>query len=181
LVTDGVLTLLQSDADGLAVTLDGSSSGELQAFVTPGEMGRVFGDRPTSILQEIRRASTPGQLGDLNHRARALAHQYLSSPASIDWLAPVMFLTDVNIVKRIIALVAGERPSACWCFCAASGRRESLTRHAPRLVLISEDENRKGELERGYERVSEALAECDYLARADVPFDRAFHVASKAE
>lgn len=181
LVTDGVLTLLQSGADGLAVTLDGSSSSELQAFVTTGEIGRVFGDRPTSILREIRRASTPGQLRDLNHRARTLTHQYLTSPASIDWLAPVMFLTDVNIVKRIIALVAGEMPSACWCFCGASGRRESLTRHAPRLVLIIEDESRKGDLERLYERVSDALAECDYLARADVPFDRAFHVASKTE
>ena len=55
-------------------------------------------------------------------------------------------LTDVNIVKRIIALAAGEMPSACWCFCGASGRGESLTRHAPQLVLIVEDESRKAEL-----------------------------------
>ena len=32
-----------------------------------------------------------------------------------------------------------------------------------------------------YERVSDALTECDYLARVDMTFDRSFHVASKAE
>ena len=181
MVTDGVLTMLEADADGLAVTSDGSPAGELQAFVTAADLGRVFGDRPVSIRRAIRRASAIGQLRDLNHRARALAHQYLTSPASIDWLARAMFLTDVNIVKRIIALVGGELPSACWCFGGASGRRESLTRHAPRLVLINEDEGRRPELDRIYERVSDALGECDYQTRVEVPFDRAFHVASSLE
>ena len=180
-VTDGVLAILETDAAGLAVTSDGSSSGDLQAFMTSRDLGRVFGDQPIAILREIRRATTTGQLRDLNHRARALAHQYLTSPVSVDWLARVTFLTDINIVKRLITLVAEDVPSACWCFCGASGRRESLTRHAPRLVLIGEDEGRLPELERVYERVSEALTECDYMARVDVPFDRPFHVASKAE
>ncbi len=90
-------------------------------------------------------------------------------------------LTDVNIVKRLIALAGEELPSACWCFCGASGRGESLTRHAPQLVLIADDENGRPELQQRYERVSDALTECDYLARADMTFDRSFHVASKAE
>ena len=180
-VSDGVLAMLETAADGLAVTSDGSSSGELQAFVTSADIGRVFGDQPIAILREIRRATTTGQLRDLNHRARAVAHQHLTSPISVDWLAHVTFLTDVNIVKRVIVLVARDVPPACWCFCGASGRRESLTRHAPRLVLIAEDEGRRPELERIYERVSDTLTECDYLARVDGSFDRAFHVASKAE
>ena len=37
------------------------------------------------------------------------------------------------------------------------------------------------ELQQQYERVSDALTECDYLARVDMTFDRSFHVASKAE
>ena len=72
----------------------------------------------------------------------------------------------MNIVKRIIALADGELSSACWCFCGASGRAESLTRHAPQLVLISEDESGRLELLQKYERVSDALTACDYLAPA---------------
>jgi signal-transduction protein with cAMP-binding, CBS, and nucleotidyltransferase domain len=99
-------------------------------------------------------------LRELNHRARALALQYLTGAASFDWLARFVSLTDVNIVKRIIALTGAEPSSACWCFCGASGRGESLTRHAPQLVLIVEDESRRPELQR-HERVSDALIECD--------------------
>jgi CBS domain-containing protein len=180
-VIDGVLAIAAADADALAVTSDVSSSGQLQALVTSRDIARVFGDQPISILREIRLASNTRQLRDLNHRARALALQHLTSAASLDWLARVMSLTDVNIVKRIIALSGGEVPSACWCFWGASGRGESLTRHAPQLVLLVEDESGRPGLEQMYERVSDALTECDYLARGDMAFDRAFHVASKAE
>ena len=180
-VIDGVLAIAEADADALAVTSDGSSSGQLQALVTPRDVARVFGDQPISILREIRLAVNTQQLCELNHRARALALRHLTSAASLDWLARFVSLTDVNIVKRIIALVGGEAPSACWCFCGASGRGESLTRHAPQLVLIVEDENGCPALRQRYERVSDALTECDYLARVDMTFDRSFLVAGKAE
>ncbi len=180
-VIDGVLAIAEADADALAVTSDGSSSGQLQALVTSRDIARVFGDQPISILREIRLAANTRELRELNHRARALAFQYLTSAASLDWLARFVSLTDVNIVKRIIALAGGEGSSACWCFCGVSGRGESLTRHAPQMVLIVEDESGRPELQQRYERVSDALTECDYLARVDMTFDRSFHVASKAE
>ena len=180
-VTDGVLAMLETAADGLAVTSDGSSSGELQAFVTSGDIGRVFGDQPIAILREIRRATTTGQLRDLNHRARALAHQYLTSPVSVDWLARATFLTDVNIVKRLIALVAGDDAVRVLVFLWSVGTQgiTDQARAAPGPHRRRREST--AELERIYERVSEALTECDYLARVDVPFDRPFHVASKAE
>lgn len=178
---DGVLAIAEADADALAVTSDGSSSGQLQVLVTPRDLARVFGDQPISILREIRLAANTQQLCELNHRARRLALRHLTSAASLDWLARSVSLTDVHIVKRIIALVGGEAPSACWCFCGASGRGESLTRHAPQLVLIVEDDNGCPALRQTYERVSDALTACDYLARVDMTFDRSFLVAGKAE
>ena len=180
-VIDGVLAIAEADAAALAVTSDGSSSGQLHALVTSRDIARAFGDQPVSILREIRLAANTQELRELNHRARALALQYLTSAVSLDWLARFVSLTDVNIVKRLIALAGEELSSACWCFCGASGRGESLTRHAPQLVLIADDENGRPELQQRYERVSDALTECDYLARADMTFDRSFHVASKAE
>lgn len=180
-VIDGVLAIAEADAAAVAVTSDGSSRGQLHALVTSRDIARVFGDQPISILREIRLAANTQELRELNHRARALALQYLTSAASLDWLARFVSLTDVNIVKRIIALAGGELSSACWCFCGASGRGESLTRHAPQLVLIVEDESGRPERQQRYERVSDALTECDYLARVDMTFDRSFHVASKAE
>jgi CBS domain-containing protein len=180
-VVDGVLAIAAADAAAVAVTSDGTANGQLQALVTSRDIARVFGDHPIAILREIRLAATTRELCELNHRARAVALQYLTSAASLDWLARFVSLTDVKIVKRIIALEGGEAPPACWCFCGASGRGESLTRHAPQLVVIVDDENGCRELQQRYERVCDALTECDYLARVDMTFDRSFHVASRAE
>jgi len=132
-------------------------------------------------MREIRRATTVRELRQLNLRARAFALQYLTHAGSLDWLAPAVSLTDVSIVKRIIAMAGNERPSVCWCFCGASGRGESLTKHAPQLVLIVDGEDGRQELLQQYERVSDALSECDYLARTDMTYDRPFHVASTGE
>jgi CBS domain-containing protein len=180
-VIDAMLAIAGSDADALAVTSDGTSHGQLHALVTSTDIARAFGDQPMAILRAIRLAASTRELRELTHRGRALALQYLTSAASLDWLARYISLTDVHIVKRIIALAGDERSPACWCFGGASGRGESLTRHAPQLVLIVEDESRRPELLERYERVTDALTECDYLARADLMFDRAFLVASKAE
>ena len=180
-VIDGVLAIAGTDASEVAVTSDGSSSGQLQALVTSRDIARAFGDSPLSILREIRLAADARELRDLSHRVRALALRHLTSAASLDWVARVVSLADALVVTRIIALVGGDDPSACWCFYGASGRGESLTRHAPPLVLIAGDESGCPALQRTYERVSDALTECDYLPRADVAFDRSFHVASRAE
>jgi CBS domain-containing protein len=166
------------------VTADGSSNGRLHRLVTPAEIGRGFGDQPIAILRGIRLATTTGELRELNHRARALALQYLTSAPSVDWLARFLSLADKQIVQRLIALTGDEPGAACWCFCGASGRTESLTRHAPQLVLVVDDDRATGMIDR-FARVSDALAECDYLSRVDGAFERAFprarRVASRAE
>ena len=180
-VSDCVLAMAEAGADALAVTSDGTGSGPLQTLVTSRDIARAFGDRPIAILRAIRLAATTRELRELNHRTRALTLQHLTSAASLDWLARFVSLTDEHIVKRIIALSGAEASSACWCFCGASGRGESLTRHAPQLVLIVENESDRQGMLQGYERVSDALAECDYLARADMTFDRSFFVAGRAE
>jgi CBS domain-containing protein len=180
-VADGLMAIAEADATALAMTSDGTPDGQLHALVTATDIARVFGDQPISILREIRRAATTRELRQLNHRARALALQYLTSAASLDWLARFVSLADVSIVKRIIALAGGDAPSACWCFCGASGRGESLTRHAPQLAVIVEDESERPALTKTYERLSEALTECDYLARVDMAFDSTFLVAAAAE
>ena len=135
-----MLAIAEAGADALAVTSDGSSSGQLHRLVTPADIGRGFGDQPIAILRDIRLATTTAELRELNHRARALALQYLTSAPSVDWLARFLSLADRQIVQRLIALTGDGPGAACWCFCGASGRAESLTRHAPQLVLIVDDE-----------------------------------------
>ena len=180
-VTDGLLAMGEAGSDVLAVTSDGLSSGRLHTLVTTRDVGRAFGDQPSSILREIRRAPSLEALQQLNHRARALTLRYLTSAGSVDWAARFASLIDVGIVKRTIALVGEAAPAACWCFCGASGRGESLTRHAPQLVLIAEDEHGCEELLACYGRVIEALATCGYLERHDLGFDHAYLVAHTAE
>ncbi len=153
--------------------------------MTPRDIARVFGDQPSAIFREIGLATHTRELGELNHRARALALRYLTSASSVSWLARFMFQIDVHVVRRLIALANETAAPACWCFCGAAGRGESLTRHAPQLVVIVEDERTRPDVVRAWERVSQALTECDYLPRLDSSFDRAVpgsdKVSSRAE
>ena len=176
-----MLALAETGADALAVTSDGSSSGQLQTLLTSKDIARVFGDQPVSILREIRLAGNTQELRELNYRARAFALQYLTTAAALDWVARFVSMADETIVKRIVELAGRELSSACLCFCGASGRRESLTRHAPQLVVIVDDDSERPVLQEWLEQVSAALTECDYLARVDLTYDQAFLVASKGE
>jgi signal-transduction protein with cAMP-binding, CBS, and nucleotidyltransferase domain len=179
-LTDGVLAMAAAGASVLAVTEDGTPGGRLTALVTSADVGRAFGDRPGAILQAIRTAGGTPALRALTHRTRALALQHLTSASSVDWIARFVSLADAAVVTRLIAL-DGDAPAAAWCVCGTSGRGESLTRHAPDLVVIAARDDDRAALERQYGRICHAIAECGYMARTDTPFDRAFHVASRAE
>lgn len=183
LVTDAMLAACATGAPALAVTTDGTPGGRLTALVTLSDIGRVFGDQPAAILREIARASGPDDLRALTHRSRALALQYLTSSASVDWLTRFIALADAALVQRLVTLTGDESPvsSACWCVCAAAGRGEVLTREAPRLVVIAADDGQVASLSDLRARVVEGLEACGYFADTGMPFDAPFHVASRGE
>jgi CBS domain-containing protein len=180
-LVDGMLAMAEAQADAVAVTSDGSTAAQLQVLVTSRDISRAFGDQPLAVLKEIGLASSTRVLSELNHRARALAFRRLTAVSSLDWVARFLLLADVGIVKRAIALAGAEMAGVNWCFCGASGRSESLTRHAPQLVLILPDEQHLHDRQQAYDRVCEALVQCDYLSRTDLTFDRLFLVAGAAE
>ena len=175
-VADGVLAMGAAAAPALAITADGGAGSELHAIVTSSELAQVFGDQPVAILRDVRRASTASQLRALNHRARAFALAHLESAPSVDWIARFTTLVDESIVMRVLALTRTTDAAWCWAFGGSSGRRESITRVTPELVLItaSHDANAAAD----YQRVTQLLAECDYLPRLDAPFEPSFHAAS---
>ena len=179
-IADGVLAMGSAASAALAITADGRPDGELHALVTARDLSAVFGDQPVAILREIRGASATPELRALNHRARALALQFLDSAPSVDWLTRFTTLVDESIATRIVAL-AGLKDSdaACWAFCGPSGRGESLTRLMPQLTLITAGSRADASI--AYQRVTELLAECDYLPQPERPFDAAFYAAGVAE
>ncbi len=176
-VADGVLTMGAANAVALAITADGTPKGELHALVTAADLASVFGDQPVSILREIRRAGTTPELRGLNHRARAFVLQHLESVRAVDWLAQFTSLVDESIVLRVLALAGQD--SDGWAFCGSAGRRESLTRLMPELMLITELP--PTEARTAYQQVVDLLADCDYLPRPDRPFDVSFYAASMDE
>ena len=109
--------------------------------MTARDLAPLFGDHPTALLREIRRAATVQELRQLNQRSRAFALEFLTSAASADWLARLTHVIDVAIVTRVVALTGGERMPGCWCFCGSSGRAESLTKLAPHLLVILGDDD----------------------------------------
>jgi CBS domain-containing protein len=179
-VTDGVLTMAATGAGALAITAGGATGGRLQALVTPNDLTACFGDQPTTILRDIRQAQSVQELRALNQRARALTHEYLTSAASVEWLAILTHLVDVAIFTRILALDGPGQPPGCWCFSGSSGRGESLTRLAPHLVVIVGDGDSLATALAAYHRVLAAFAECDYLPR-ELSFETPFYLARAAE
>lgn len=193
-VADGVLTMGAAGAAAVAITGDrppeGGSHGvesvghgidsgdsELHAIVTATDLAQVFGDQPIAILRDVRSASSAAQLRALNHRARAFAREYLDSARSVDWIVRFTTLVDEAIARRALALVgAPDDASLCWAFCGTSGRRESLTRVAPELALITPEPN--ADAAAAHQRVMQLLGECDYLPQPEAPFDGSFYAAN---
>jgi CBS domain-containing protein len=180
-VADGVLAMGRSAADVLFVTSDGTQNSPVQAMVTSQHLGLLFGDRPVEILRQIQLARDTQALREVNDRARSLVLQYLTGGASSEWLAEFTFSVDSEITRRILAFACPEDIAACWCFCGSSGRRETLTRLAPRLVMIVADGQSQSRWEGVYRQVLELQAQCGYLPNEEKPFEPLFYAASSAE
>jgi len=180
-VADAALAIAGTDATMVAVTADGTRDGRLQAIITRRDIGRVFGDEPSSIVGAIRFAPGPKALGELSARVRALALRHLSDSTAVEWLKRFVSLADLQVVNRLIALDARGVDSACWCFCGTSGRGESFTAHLPELVVIANSEADVPALREQYDRLRQALGDCGYALRNDTPFEPSFHVASLDE
>jgi CBS domain-containing protein len=180
-VADGVMAMGNSEAGAVAMTDDGTPSGQLLAVLTTRDLAPVFGDQPALILREIRRASDIPSLRSLNRRARACALQYLTSAMASDWIARFTDSIDLAILDRLIALNGGRFSPGCWCVYGASGRGESIVRRQPRVALLHEDGVNHKRLENLYAKVTKDLLECDYLPHTAGPADASFQVASAAE
>ncbi len=179
-VADGMLTMAAATGHSLAITSDGTSSGQLHALLSPRDFSSVFGDQPVWMLGEIRHAASTRELRALNQRVRAFALQYLTGAPSLQWVARFVHLADVGIVQRLIALTGDNPASGCWCLCGSSGREESITRLAPFICLIHDD-GADADARSAYQRVSDALTDCDYLPRRHLPFDSSFYSAGISE
>jgi CBS domain-containing protein len=180
-VTDGVLQLASADANALAITSDGTINGRVQAIVTSQDLGQLFGDRPTEILREIQRTVDPDVLRKLNERARAFVLRHVTNASSSEWLGGFTFSVDASIVRRNIAKAVPHELRACWCFCGPSGRGESLTKLAPQLVMILDDDTDESQCLDAYQRVSDVLTSCGYLSNVDNPFEPPFYAARLGE
>ena len=180
-VADAVLAMEAAGASALAMTTNGEPGGRLQALVTAGDLGRLFGEQPAALMRGIRSAAGTAELRELNRRARAFTLEYLIDAAAVEWLARMAHLVDVAVVRRILELACPDDAPGCWCFSGAGGRAESMPGVAPHLVVIAKDEAERAAAKDVFERVLEGLLECEYLPETDIAFDPAFHVATAEE
>ena len=180
-VADGVLAMAAAGVDALAITADGTPAGSVQALVTQGDLGPLFGDDPTSLLREIRLAGTLHELQVINQRTRAFILEFLASAVSVEWLASYAHQIDVAILTRIGALVGAGSLPGCWSFCGSSGRAESLTLLAPHLLVILPDQGSQSSALDTFRRVLDGFDQCGYLPRVDLPREPDFYVATVSE
>ena len=176
-VADALLAMGSADAGALAITHDGTPAGRLQALVTPRDLAPLFGDHPVALLRETRVAAGTQELRALNQRTRAFVLEQLVGASSVEWLARFTSLVDAAILTRVVALTGADRVAASWCFSGASGRGESLTMLAPSLLAVFEDGVPEPAGRAAHQQVLDALLECGYLPRQDLPFEPEFYAA----
>lgn len=175
-VSDCVLELGSRGATAAAITTDGSPTGAVLGVITGADLSPSFGEQPLTLLDDIRGAERLGNLRRLNRRVRGFILDNLFTPASVEWLARFASIADAAIFERILRITEASA-AGCWCFCGDAGREELLTQRAPQPVLISSEGARAAA---AYDRVHQALIECDYLPSA-APFEPAFWCADAAE
>ncbi len=180
-VADAVLAMETATVSALVITSTGADDGHLQAIVTAADLGRLFGEQPSTIVRGIRAATSTAELRALNRRARTFTLEYLTDAAAVEWLARLAHMVDAAIVTRVLALAGLEQPGVCWCMSGAAGRRESLPGIAPQLVAIARDAAACAAATDGVQRLSELLLECDYLPDLESSFEPAFYVATVEE
>ncbi|MDX1980795.1 MAG: putative nucleotidyltransferase substrate binding domain-containing protein [Bryobacteraceae bacterium] len=156
-LSDGVLAMSRT-GNVVALTEDGTASGELSGLVTTTDLHFCFGDRPGDILNCASRARNTDGLREANFRARAFFRSQLGGAGATEWLAELASIIDCRIVRRLITLEGGEG-AGCWFFHGAAGRREQITAAAPPLALIAADDG----VPPVFGRVMAALGECGYL------------------
>jgi CBS domain-containing protein len=180
-VADAVLALEGAQVSALAITSTGDADGSLQALVTSADLGRIFGEQPSTIIRGIRASTSTVDLRALNRRARAFTLEHLTDAASVEWLARLAHMVDVAIVTRALELSELERDTVCWCVSGAAGRSESLPGITPQLVVIAPDAASCAAATDGLRRVSDLLLACDYLAEPESAFEAPFYVATVDE
>jgi len=180
-VADAVLAMEGSRVSALAITTNAAADGGLQAIVTAGDLGQLFGEQPSTIVRGIHAARTTAELRALNRRARAFTLAHLTDATSVEWLARLAHLVDVAIVTRVLALAGLEHAAVCWCMSGASGRGESLTAVAPQLVAIAADAAACATAATAFQCVSDLLRQCDYLPDTESSFDPAFYIVTVDE
>jgi CBS domain-containing protein len=180
-VADAVLVMETAKVSALVITSTGGADGHLQAIVTAADLGRLFGEQPSTIVRGIRAATSTAELRALNRRARTFTLEYLTDAAAVEWLARLAHMVDTAIVTRVLALAGLERAGVCWCMSGAAGRGESLPGIAPQLVAVAGDAAACAAATDGVQRLSELLLECDYLPELELSFEPAFYVATVDE
>lgn len=180
-VADAVLAMEGAQVSALTITSNGAADGRLQALVTAANVGRLFGEQPSTILREIRSSTNTVELRALNRRARAFTLEHLTDAAAVEWLARLAHMVDVAIATRVLDLAGLEHTAVCWCMSGVAGRGESVPRIAPQLVAITANGAACAATTNEFRRVADLLLKCDYLPEPESSFEPSFYVATVDE
>ena len=178
-VADGIVAMSHGSEDAAVITADGSAAGEIERVLPRYDFARAFAEQPLDLVRSIGQARTIDELHLLNQRVRGMVLGCLTGTTSVPWLAKLTNIADAALVSRLLTL-DGQPVPGCWCFCGSSGRGESLTRLAPYLMVIVDDDEDLELAQRQYEHVSAALGASGYLPR-NLDLEPSFHVASVSD
>lgn len=171
-VPELVALMLRRGVHHFAVTRDGTCDSELVGVLSERDVLELEQDRPTAILDALRRATTVERLAELRDRVEEALKEQLDAELGMSYVAGVVTQLSDVLIERACE-VAGERlgiaerlARADWCWLAmgSEGREEQLLRTDldNALVFADELEHERAMFGEFAEAVIEVLVACGY-------------------
>jgi CBS domain-containing protein len=172
--------VLDTQADWLVLTRDGTPGGSLIGVLGRRDLVFAEGASPLAICEQMARADHIGALARLRQEGEQAIAAGLTGPDAMRWLAPIAGAFHAAVLRQVVALVEGALANEglgepaldhCWVFFGSAAREELLTRHDLDHGLVygnpsNPTERRQARayfLELG-RRVSAGLVACGYAS-----------------
>ncbi|MBD3863874.1 DUF294 nucleotidyltransferase-like domain-containing protein [Olleya marilimosa] len=143
-VAEAQIAMLKNDISHLCITKDGTPYSELIGILSEHDIIVIYGNNPSVLIKEIKRANSAESLKYIREKAQELLKGYLKQSIPISFISKIISAINDAITSRLIDLTIAEfkqEPpvSFAWLAIGSQGRKEQLLYTDQDNALVYED------------------------------------------